>query len=197
MTGRAISRLRPTLLLLAAAAVASCADTGVPNTDSDSNDLAPVDVVEDKNGGTTSGSWQPAGEAEAQSVAFRATGGELLFSIGCDQRGGLVFRRHGLVARANLGLMQLRTGGDVRRLAATTGADDQPDVQARAPYNDQLIPALMRFDQPLEVRVEGLETLILPPSPEVGKLAEACQKGNRNAPGAPATAPAAPPPASG
>ncbi|MBA3511934.1 hypothetical protein [Sphingomonas sp.] len=182
------------LLLLAAAALASCADAGAPATDSDSNELAPVDAVEDKNDGTTSGSWQPAGDAEGQSVAFHAPGGELLFSIGCDRRGGLVFRRHGLVARANLGLMQLRTGGDVRRLAATTGPDDQPEVQARAPYNDQLIPALMRFDQPLEVRVEGLETLILPPSAEVGKLTETCQQGNRPAPGGPAAAPAPPPP---
>ena len=197
MTGRATARLRLPLLLLAAAALASCADTGAPVTDSDANEIAPVDVVGQENDGTTSGSWLAAGDGEAQSVAFRAPAGELLFSIGCDRRGGLVFRRHGLVARANLGLMQLRTGGDVRRLAATTGPDDQPEVQARAPYNDQLIPALMRFDQPLEVRVEGLETLILPPSPEVGKLTEACQKGNRGAPGGPAPTPAASPPASG
>ena len=174
--------------MLAAAALASCADTGAPDPDSDPNEIAAVDVVDEQGDGTTSGAWQAAGEAEQQSVAFRAPDGELLFSIGCDRRGGLLFRRHGLVARANLGLMQLRTGGDVRRLAAATGPDDQPQVQARAPYNDQLIPALMRFDQPLEVRVDGLETLILPPSPAVGELTETCQQGNRPAAGAPAAA---------
>ena len=172
------------MLLLAAAALASCADTGAPATDSDPNEVATVDVVDEENDGTTRGSWQAAGDAEGPSVAFRAPNGELLFSIGCDRRGGLLFRRHGLVARANLGLMQLRTGGDVRRLAATTGPDDTPQVQAKAPYNDQLIPALMRFDQPLEVRVDGLETLILPPSPAVGELTQTCQQGRRAAPGA-------------
>ena len=188
MTGRLMAQLRWPSLLLAAAALASCADTGAPVTDSDANEVAAVDVVDEKNDGTTSGSWQAVDGGEARSVAFRSPNGELLFSIGCDRRGGLVFRRHGLVARANLGQMQLRTGGDVRRLAASTGPDDQPEVQARAPYNDQLIPALMRFDQPLEVRVDGLETLILPPSPAVGELTETCQQGNRPAAGAPAPA---------
>ena len=182
------AELRVPTLFLAAAALVSCADTGAPVTDSDPNEVAAVDVVEEEDDGTTSGSWQATDDGGGRSVAFRAPDGELLFSIGCDRRGGLVFRRHGLVARANLGLMQLRTGGDVRRLAATTGPDDQPEVQARAPYNDQLIPALMRFDQPLEVRVEGLETLILPPSPAVGELTATCQKGNRPVPGAAAPA---------
>ncbi len=176
------------ILLLTAAALASCADTGAPVTDSDANEVAAVDVVDEKDDGTTSGSWQAADDGEARSVGYLAPDGELLFSIACDRRGGLVFRRHGLVARANLGLMQLRTGGDVRRLAAATGPDDQPQVQARAPYNDQLIPALMRFDQPLEVRVDGLETLVLPPSPAVGELTEACQKSTRPAPEAAPTA---------
>lgn len=178
MTGRVRAQLRvPTLFL--AAALASCADTGAPVTDSDPNEVAAVDVVEQQDDGTTSGSWQAGVDSETQSVSFRAANGELLFSIGCDRRGGLLFRRHGFVARANLGLMQLRTGGDVRRLAATTGPDDQPEVQARAPYNDQLIPALMRFDQPLEVRVDGLETLILPPSPAIRQLTQDCQSHNR------------------
>lgn len=188
MTRGAAVPLRLPLLLLAAMALASCADTGTPASDPGSSEAAAVEVVDKKYDGTTSGSWQSAVDSEAPSVGFRAPNGELLFSIGCDRRGGLVFRRHGLVARANLGLMQLRTGGNVRRLAATTGPDDQPQVQARAPYNDRLIPALMRFDQPLEVRVEGLETLILPPSPAVGELTGACQKGNRAAPGAAAPA---------
>ncbi|HUE79806.1 MAG TPA: hypothetical protein VMN38_09265 [Sphingomicrobium sp.] len=168
-------------MLLVAAALASCADSGPPAADSDPNEVAAVDVVGGEDDATTAGTWQAAAEAESQWVAFRAPGGELLFSLGCDRRGGLLFQRHGFVARGNLGLMQLRTGGDVRRLAATTGADDQPQVQARAPYNDQLIPALMRFDQPLEVRVDGLETLLLPPSPAVRQLTQDCQSRNRPA----------------
>lgn len=184
-----MTRVRTIVLLAISVTFAACADTGPPNTDADRNEVADaVGAAAAEDDGLTAGGWQPAADGEAQSVAFRSPTGELLFSIGCDRRGGLVFRRHGLVARGNLGLMQLRTGGDVRRLAATTGPDDQPEVQARAPYNDQLIPALMRFDQPLEVRVDGLETLILPPSPAVGELTATCQKGNRPLPGAAAPA---------
>lgn len=72
--------------------------------------------------------------------------------------------------------MQLRTGDTVRRLAATTAAGPQPMVQASVPYNDQLIGALMTFDEPLEVSYEGLETLVLPPSPAVGDLVRTCQR---------------------
>lgn len=174
--GRTIS------LLAISAMLTACADTGPPNTNSDRNEVADaVGATAAEDGGMTTGDWQPAAVGGGQSVAFQSPVGELLFGIGCDVRGGLLFERHGFVARANLGMMQLRTGGAVRRLAATSGADDRPLVQARAPYNDQLIPALMRFEEPLEVRIDGLETLILPPSPAVRELARRCQRGSRPA----------------
>ena len=167
------------------ATLVACADTGPPNSDSDRNEVADAVGGAADNDGMTAGGWQSAEDGGGQSVAFRSTSGELLFAIACDVRGGLLFERHGLVPRANLGLMQLRTGGVVRRLAATTASDDEPQVQARAPYNDQLIPALMRFEEPLEVRIEGLRTLMLPPSPAVRELTQRCQR-SRPPPAAPA-----------
>ena len=185
-----MSLLRAILLMAIPAALAGCADTGPPSAESDRNDVAGAAAADDD--GLTAGVWQSTADSGDRSVAFRSPNGELLFAIACDVRGGLLFERHGLVPRANLGLMQLRTGGDVRRLAATTVADEQPQVQARAPYNDQLIPALMRFEEPLEVRIEGLETLLLPASPEVRELTQRCQRGSRPpaaaAPAAPAEA---------
>lgn len=173
---------RPILLLAVTVALAACADTGMPDAGSDRNEVADaVGAAAAEDDGTTTGGWQPGADGGGQSVAFQSPVGELLFGIGCDVRGGLLFERHGFVARANLGMMQLRTGGAVRRLAATSGSDDRPLVQARAPYNDQLIPALMRFEEPLEVRIDGLETLILPPSPAVRELTRRCQRGNRPA----------------
>ena len=180
--------LRTALLLALAATLAACADTGAPSTDSDRNEEADAVGAGPDNDGMTAGGWQSAADDGGQSVAFRSRNGELLFAIACDVRGGLLFERHGLVPRGNLGLMQLRTGGDVRRLAATAASDGEPQVQARAPYNDQLIPALMRFEGPLEVRIEGLETLMLPPSPAVRELTQRCQRGGRPpAAAAPAT----------
>jgi hypothetical protein len=122
-----------------------------------------------------SGTWLPGAEGAAQSVAFEAANGEVLFSIRCDQRGGLILQRPGLVSRGSLALMQLGTGDVVRRLAVTTAGGETPQVQASVPYNDQLIGALMTFDEPLEVRYEGLETVVLPPSPAVGDLVRTCQ----------------------
>ena len=172
-----MSIARPILLLAAAASLAACNKAGPTGTNSDRNEVA--DALSPADGaGVTEGAWQSTGGDREDSVVFRAPGGELLFSVGCDVGRGLLFQRHGLVPRANLGMMQLRTGGAVRRLAASD-ADEPPHVQARASYNDRLIPALMRFEAPLEVRFEGLETLLLPPSPEVRELTRRCQRGDQ------------------
>ena len=178
--------MRAAVFIAMSGMLVACADTGTPNTDSDRNQLA--DTVVDAKDGMTAGGWQSAPDGSDQSVAFRSANGELLFAVRCDVRGGLLFERHGWIARADLGMMQLRTGGTVRRLAAS-GAEDPPHVQAKAPYNDRLIPALMRFEGPLEVRFEGLETLMLPPSPAVQELTRRCQSSSRPAA---AAAPAAP-----
>jgi hypothetical protein len=165
-------------LLIAAFALAACARSEpVDETPEDIAIADPLDEqVDEDEEAAASGSWQPGAEGAAQAIAFQAPNGELLFSIRCDIRGGLILRRPGLVTRGNLALMQLRTGDTVRRLAATTTGGAQPQVQATVPYNDQLISALMRFDEPLEVRFEGLETLVLPPSPAVGDLVRTCQQ---------------------
>jgi hypothetical protein len=176
------------LLLVTAAALASCTDSGPLAKDSGADEVDAVEALGIAKVGATAGAWQAAGAGDTETAEFRAPNGEPLFTIGCAVRGGLLFSRHGFVARGDLGLMQLRTGGTVRRLASTTGGDVEPQVQARAPYNDQLIPALIRFAQPLEVRVEKLETLILPPSPTAGELVQRCQRDSRGA----VTAPTAP-----
>lgn len=172
-------RRRAALLLAAAASLAACTDAGPTGTNSDRNRIADTVSAADVDG-STEGAWQSTGGDQTEAVEFRAPDGELLFNVGCDVRRGLLFERHGFVPRADLGMMQLRTGGAVRRLAAS-GVDEPPHVQARASYNDRLIPALMRFDRPLEVRIEGLETLMLPPSPAVRDLAKRCQRGDRPA----------------
>lgn len=142
----------------------------------------------------TAGNWEASASGEAQSVTFRGGQNDILLTISCDLRGGLVVQRPGLVARGNLALMQLRTADIVRRLAVNAAAGQQPLVEARIPYNDQLIPALLSFDQPLEVRYESLDTLILPPNPMVGDLVRTCQQASTSGPTA-APAPSTAPPA--
>jgi hypothetical protein len=165
--------------LIAAFALAACARSE-PVDEEFGEDLANADnalaeALADDDEQVRSGSWLPGAEGAYQAIAFQQPNGEILFRIRCDDRGGLVLQRPGLVSRGNLALMQLRTGDTVRRLAATTAAGPPPMVQASVPYNDQLIGALMTFDEPLEVSYEGLETLALPPSPAVGDLVRTCQ----------------------
>ncbi len=174
-----MSIARSLLLLAAAATLTACGKAGPAGGTSERNEIADTASAADGSG-VTQGAWQSTGGGRENSVVFRAPDGELLFSVGCDVGRGLLFRRHGLVPRADLGMMQLRTGGAVRRLAASD-ADDPPHVQARASYNDRLIPSLMRFEAPLEVRFEGLETLMLPPSQEVRELTRSCQRDDQPA----------------
>jgi len=169
-----------TMIMVAALGLTACARSEPVDEDFGQdveltgNALAET-LSEDREEDSRSGTWLPGAEGAAQSIAFQAPNGEELFSIRCDERGGLVLQRPGLVSRGNLALMQLRTGDVVRRLAVTQSGGATPQVQASVPYNDQLIGALMTFDQPLEVRVDGLETLMLPPSAAVGSLVRTCQ----------------------
>lgn len=168
-----------TMMLIAALALTACARSERVDENFGEDLEVPVNALAESpteaEEAVLSGTWLPGAEGAAQSVAFQAPNGEVVFSIRCDQRGGLVLQRPGLVSGGSLSLMQLRTGDVVRRLAVTTARGPSPQVQASVPYNDQLIGALMTFDQPLEVRYEGLETVVLPPSPAVGSLVRTCQ----------------------
>jgi hypothetical protein len=165
------------MLLMTATMIAGCARTE-PASENAGEDVAAPALQQEAGAGerTTPGNWEASAQGESQSVTFRGRQGETLFTIACDLRGGLVVQRPGLVARGNLALMQLRTSDVVRRLAVNAGSGPQPMVEARVPYNDQLIPGLLSFDEPLEVRYEGLENLDLPPNPIVGDLVRTCQQ---------------------
>lgn len=189
---------RQTILLAAAILTAACARTEpADETPGDDIELADAAAAREAQAGdedpTEAGAWEASAQGDSQSVTFRGPEGETLLTISCDVRGGLVIQRPGLVARGNLALMQLRTADVVRRLAVNAAAGPQPRVEARVPYNDQLIAALLSFDEPLEVRYEDLEPLTLPPSPLVSDLVRTCQQTGNAATQAAAQAAGAPP----
>ena len=165
------------MLLLAASVLAACARSEPADpTPGGDLELAEPRVDDQPENSTTAGEWEAGAQGQSQSVAFRGPENNVLFTIRCDVRGGLIVQRPGLIARGNLALMQLRTADVVRRLAVNAAAGPQPLVEARIPYNDQMISGLMSFDEPLEVRYEGLDTLVLPPNPLVGDLVRTCQQ---------------------
>jgi hypothetical protein len=189
---------RQTILLAALVLIAACARTEpADETPGDDLELANAAAAREAQAGsddpTEAGSWEASAQGDSQSVTFRGPEGETLITVGCDVRGGLVVQRPGLVGRGNLALMQLRTADVVRRLAVNSAAGPQPRVEARVPYNDQLIAALLSFDEPLEVRYEDLEPLTLPPSPIVSDLVRTCQQTGNAATQAAAQAAGAPP----
>ena len=167
-------RLSATKLAFAVAALlAGCARTEEAEerqADETANQAAQLNGAAGEADGLTKGAWTVGSEA-----SFEGASGAIELVIRCDQRRGLIIQRPGLVPRGQLGLVQLRTGGVVRRLAVTAPVGGSAGVEAVVPYNDQLIEPLMRFDDPLEVRFTGLETLQLPPSWQVAGLVRDCQ----------------------
>lgn len=184
---------RSSLLLIGCGLLAACARTEPADQSSSDPMVAPALTAEEQaraDDPTTPGSWEASAQGESQAVIYRGPEGETLFTIACDLRGGLVVQRPGLVARGNLALMQLRSADVVRRLAVNASSGPGPLVEARVPYNDQLIPTLLSFDETLEVRYEGLDALTLPPNPLVGDLVRTCQQSSN----APVANPGAAPP---
>ena len=180
------------LPLLSAVLLAGCARTEPADqsqSDESPDALAQSNAAQDVEP-LDQGEWTVGSEA-----SFEGASGNVLLVIRCDERRGLIVQRPGLVPRGQLALLQLRTGGVVRRLAVTASVSGTPRIEAVVPYNDQLIGPLMRFDQPLEVGFPGLETLHLPPSWKVAGFVRDCQsagpeeQANAAAP-APAPAPA-------
>lgn len=200
--------MRPIPILFTALMLTACARSEPAATDQVEDTASSAQRVPETDAALaddpiTPGSWEASAQGEAQAVLYRGDKGEQLFNIGCDMRGGLVVQRPGLVARGNLALMQMRTADVVRRVAVNAASGPRPQVEARVPYNDQLIAALLTFDEPLEVRYEGGETVVLPPSSTVSDLVRTCQQSNASGNGQPgatndaapaASAPAAEPP---
>jgi hypothetical protein len=161
-----------TLWLAAAVLLSGCARTeeAEERQADETANQAQLNAAAGESDGLTKGAWAVGSEA-----SFEGASGAVELVIRCDQRRGLIIQRPGLVPRGQLALLQLRTGGVVRRLAVTAPIGGSAGIEAVVPYNDQLIEPLMRFDDPLEVRFAGLDTLQLPPSWQVAGFVRDCQ----------------------
>ena len=136
--------------------------------------LAPADPA---TAGAAPGRWSSGTVENKPALLFEQTGSGAAFSISCDDRGGLVLQRRGVLATGGLSMMEVTFAGETRRLAVNELEQQQPVLQAMIPYSDGLISSLKSVQAPLVVTAGDAGPLTLPASPEVGRLVRNCAAG--------------------
>ena len=169
----------------------ACAEATEPDP-TPAQDGAPynkVDPVEDPLAPTNSagaegaaGRWSSGTVEGKPALLFEQAGSGTAFSISCDDRGGLVLQRRGVLATGGLRMMEVTFAGETRRLAVNELETGQPVLQAIIPYSDELISRLKSVQAPLVIAAGDAGPLTLPASPEVGRLVSNCAQGGRETP---------------
>ncbi len=164
------------LLLLAA-----CARSEDASTLPDTNGVVPVEMVkapqtEDRQ--VAIGDWRDGVQDEGASLEFGPAGAAPLFSMRCDDRGGLVLQRHGVPPVGDLPIMIVTVGNDTRRLAVTGGSGPIPMVRATLTPRHPLLAALAEEGSSMTIRVGDTPPLTLPPSAEIAEFLRRCASGD-------------------
>jgi hypothetical protein len=130
-----------------------------------------------------SGRWSSGTVEGKPALVFEQAGSGAAFSISCDDRGGLVLQRRGVLATGGLRMMDVTFAGETRRFAVNELETQQPVLQAIIPYNHELISKLKTVQAPLVVSAGDAGSLTLPASPEIGRLVRNCAQGGGEASG--------------
>jgi hypothetical protein len=171
----------------------ACADATEPDPTptEDGGPYNKIDPVEDtlvQNGSTgtgavAAGTWTTGVVEGKPARLFQQTGSRVLFSISCDDRGGLVLQRRGVVATGGVQMMEVTFAGETRRYALNELETEQPVLQSIVSYNDELISKLKSVKAPLIVDAGDAGPLELPASPSLGALVRTCAQGGEQAAG--------------
>lgn len=130
----------------------------------------------------TAGRWSGGTVEGKPALLFEQEGSGPAFSISCDDRGGLVLQRRGVLATGGLRMMEVTVAGETRRFAVNELETEQPVLQAIIPFNHELIAKLKSVQAPLLVAAGDSGPLMLPASPEVGALVRSCAQAGGGAP---------------
>ncbi|MBA3677356.1 MAG: hypothetical protein H0W74_08135 [Sphingosinicella sp.] len=167
-------RLLPLTLL---AALAACADSEAPDA-VPANDNGAYNVVEPvraplrDEGQPTIGQWIEMMQEERPALQFGPPHTEPLFSLRCDDRGGLLLNRHGIVATGTE-MMAVTIGAASRRLAVNPVPGPLPMLRAAIPAQDELL-AQLGASPAFRIVVGDSPELALPASPLVGQFVATC-----------------------
>ncbi len=122
------------------------------------------------------GEWRESLQDEFAALEFGPAGATPLFSLRCDDRGGVLLQRHGTAATGDLPVMLVTIGNETRRLPVITAGGTIPMLRAVLPPRDPLL-ATFRAPSPITVRIGDAAPLVLPPSPTIGTFVSVCASG--------------------
>lgn len=184
--------MRPFLPLAALAVLAACADSEPPDaapTD-DGGAYNMVDPVKAPIADDTEpaiGQWIQSMQDERPVLQFGPANTEPLFSLRCDDRGGLLLNRHGTLATDGGEMMSVTIGTASRNLAVNPVPGPLPKLRAAVPAQDELLEQLAASQQPIRISMGDGPPLVLPTDPAIGEFIESCNNPRESRP-APAPA---------
>ena len=143
----------------------------------DENEVAPVTAPALSGNEETlaEGRWEQETGGERAALRFVAAGGEPVFRMVCDDRGGILLERIGKEAIGNMHMMEVRSGGEVERLAMNAPEGESDVLRGAVPYNHELMEPLARPDGRLSIDAGEGGRLIVPLTTETAALSEQCR----------------------
>ncbi len=168
-----------TTFILAALLLASCARSEEaslipPDTNQGYNQVGRVGIPEKDDGEPAIGEWRASLQENVQALEFGPMGTEPLFSLLCASNRGLLLQRHGGVPSGNLPAMIVSKGELSERLQASIAGGAIPKLRSELPLQNPIAQAMAGGGDPLIVRLDDAEPLVLPPSPLIGDYLRSC-----------------------
>jgi len=172
------------MLLAALVLLAACARSEEASVVADMNSLEPAERVrtpERDDEELAIGEWRETIQEDYAALEFGPAGAPPLFSLRCDERGGVLLQRHGTVPIGDLPTMLVTIGNDTRRLAVATAGGTIPMLRAALPPRDQMLTTLASVDAPITIRIGDAVPLVLPQTPAFETLVTRCGSDRRGA----------------
>lgn len=187
--------MRPFLPLAALAVLAACADSeppeATPTDDGGAYNLVdPVKAPIADEAEPAIGQWIQSMQDEQPVLQFGPANTEPLFSLRCDDRGGLLLNRHGTLATDGGEMMSVTIGSASRNLAVNAAPGPLPKLRAAVPAQDELLEQLAASQQPIRISMGDGPPLVLPNDPSIAEFIESCNnpRASRPSPAAAAEA---------
>lgn len=164
---------------LAVLLAAGCARSEDASVVADRNEMQAVEQVrtpEQDDDDLALGEWRETLQEDLPALEFGPRGAPPLFSLRCDERGGVLLQRHGTVPVGDLPMMLVTIGSETRRLAVTTAGGAVPMLRAALTPSDPFIVTLSRATTPIVIRIGDSPPLALPPAPSIAAFVTRCAR---------------------